>query len=350
MAAHYEYTLSFTYQGKRYKVRANTKEELYEKKANRIRDLKDGIVILDSRTTVDTWAENAFHVYKKNVSGLPEMLLRYNKYIKPFLGSLPIASVKSMQCQSVLNECEGMSFSHCSKLRQELSFIFQTAVDNEMILKNPAAKLTLPECVKGSRRSITDHERKHLQLVFEQYSPFILFMLMLRCGCRPTEAMNLIGRDIDHEQKLLHIRGTKTVNSDRYVPIPDDLYPMIRNTKPFDPIAPNNAGKIHTESSYRNIRDRLKRELNLSMGCKTYRNALIPPYPLSEDFNPYCLRHTYCTDLCRAGVDVRTAQKLMGHSSITITADIYTHVDLGEIMKAGEMINSYHASRKMIAK
>ena len=53
------------------------------------------------------------------------------------------------------------------------------------------------------------------------------------------------------------------------------------------------------------------------------------------------LPHTYYTDLCRAGVDIRTAQRLMGHANISITADIYTHVDVNEIMKAGELLNQY---------
>lgn len=80
--------------------------------------------------------------------------------------------------------------------------------------------------------------------------------------------------------------------------------------------------------------------MNISMGCKTYRNALVPPLPLAEDFCPYCLRHTYCTNLQKAGVDVRTAQKLMGHASVSTTVNIYTHVDHEEILKAGKLINS----------
>ena len=82
------------------------------------------------------------------------------------------------------------------------------------------------------------------------------------------------------------------------------------------------------------------------MGCKTYRNALIPPYPLADDFVPYCLRHTYCTDLCKAKIDVRTAQRLMGHANISITADIYTHVDFDDIQEAGEKLNLYLTSQK----
>ena len=74
------------------------------------------------------------------------------------------------------------------------------------------------------------------------------------------------------------------------------------------------------------------------MGCEVYRNELIPPLPLAPDFVPYMFRHTYCTDLQKKGIDIRTAQKLMGHSSILITAEIYTHVDTKEIVKAGKIL------------
>lgn len=74
------------------------------------------------------------------------------------------------------------------------------------------------------------------------------------------------------------------------------------------------------------------------MGCEVYRNELIPPLPLAPDFVPYMFRHTYCTDLQKKGIDIRTAQKLMGHSSISITAEIYTHVGTKEIVKAGKIL------------
>ena len=337
----YGYRLRFTYEGKRYEVSADTLEEAYTKKIRKIETLKDRSIIYSPQTTVDKWADICYKTYKSNVKGLPEMLLRYDKYIKPAIGSVPVSKVTAIHCQGILNGCSGMSFSHLDKLRQEIKFIFETAVDNDLIKKNPAAKIKLPEYSKGERRSITDHEREHLYLVYEDYKPFLLFILMLECGCRPEEACELIGRDIDHKNRLLHIRGTKTPKSDRYVPIPATLYDTIKDTKPFEPVSPNNAGRAHTKSSYNDLRKRLKRELNLSMGCRTYRNALVPPYPLAEDFEPYCLRHTYCTDLCKANVDVRTAQRLMGHANIQITANIYTHVDKAQIMDAGVLLNAY---------
>lgn len=350
MAKKYQYETTFTYLGKRYHVYANSEKELYTKMANKKRDLKDGVLILDSNTTVDTWTAKAYSVYKSQVKNLKGMQSRYDVHISPYIGKMPVSAVKSSQCQELLNRCAGMSFSHVNKLRQELRFIFDMAIENDMILKNPAAKCVLPEYYKGKRRSITDVEREHFYRVCEKDPAFNLFMLMLRCGCRPEEAINLQGRDIDHKQKIIHIRGTKSENADRYVPIPDDLYEIIKNVKGFSIVFPNRAGNKHTDKSYQRLTERLRREMNISMGCKLYRNALVAPLPLAEDFTPYCLRHTYCTDLCRAGVDVRVAQKLMGHSSISITANIYTHIDMDEIVKAGEKLNIFLNSGQKISK
>lgn len=65
--------------------------------------------------------------------------------------------------------------------------------------------------------------------------------------------------------------------------------------------------------------------MNIEMGCKTFKGGLVPPYPVAEDLVMYCLRHTYCTDLQAAGVPINVARELMGHSDISITAQIYTH-------------------------
>ena len=46
-----------------------------------------------------------------------------------------------------------------------------------------------------------------------------------------------------------------------------------------------------------------------------------------EEFTAHQLRHTYCSMLQWSGVDIKTAQELMGHSEYGVTANIYTHVD-----------------------
>ena len=182
------------------------------------------------------------------------------------------------------------------------------------------------------RRALTSEERKFFVQVGLEDRRFYLFMLMLFCGCRPSEASECMGKDIKHsEHPMLHIRGTKTALSDREVPIPDILYQKIKNTPKNEYIACTNTG--HKISPYERRREwkYFTRCINMAMGAKTYRNALIPPLPLADDLEPYCLRHEYCTELARRGIDIRIAQKLMGHSTITLTANIYTNLQSSDL-------------------
>ena len=145
----YKYRTTFTYNGKRYDVRANTLEDLYAKKAIRKKELKDNVIIYDRNISVDEWAKKAFQTYKSGVKGFNDIDARYRKYISPYIGIKPIGTIKAVECQTILNNCSGMSFSHCAKLKQELSFIFESAVENQIIPFNPARKLRLPDNKKG---------------------------------------------------------------------------------------------------------------------------------------------------------------------------------------------------------
>ncbi|WP_279233035.1 tyrosine-type recombinase/integrase [Fonticella tunisiensis] len=55
------------------------------------------------------------------------------------------------------------------------------------------------------------------------------------------------------------------------------------------------------------------------------------------------LRHTYATKLFEAGVPLKTVSELLGHSNISITANIYTHVMPKEKITAAEKLNSLFA-------
>lgn len=345
----YAYRTSFTFDGIRYHVNADSERELIEKKTNKLRDLKEGKVTIGENMPVKKWAVMAFDTYKHGIKPETRRNIDYRmeKHVYSVIGMMPIRSVRSINLQQILNNASDCSAWTIDKLTQEIRFIFSTAYKNKVIIENPAENLVKPTGKrKETRRSITEVEKKHFFAVCKKDQRFSLFLLMYNCGCRPAEAIKAIGRDIEIIDGVpqLHIRGTKSANADRYVPIPDDFYAEIRNTPPFAPIAPNRQGEAHTEATYKRLRESLYRAMNISMGCKVFRNALIPPYPLAPDFEPYCLRHTYCTELAKSGVDVRTAQKLMGHSSIQITADIYTHIDQSDIAKASQKINEYRAA------
>ena len=338
------YTKGFTFDGKRYKVRGKSEQEAIIKMANKIRDLEEGRVILSSSMTVKDWANRAVDVYKTSQAEITKnTFIRVMKHcVLEHIGNMRLSDVKPLHCQQVINMQAGNSKAYINQVYQMLNFIFRTAVDNELILKNPAEKITRPNGTKTCRRAITEQERYHLLKVCETDDRFILFLLMLYCGCRPSEAREVKGMDIKilEGQPVLHIRGTKTANADRLVPIPDILYQRIQGASKFDYLCTTGAGKKYNQTSYRRLCERLYRELNISMGCAVYRNQLIAPFPLADDFVPYNLRHTYCTDLQKKGIDIRTAQYLMGHSDISLTANIYTHADNSTILEAAKIINS----------
>lgn len=333
---------SFTFEGKRYYVRGETEREVYEKIAIRKRDLEEGRVVITGNMRVKEWIDRVLEVYKPNVSEeyLEQMKLRIRKHIVSEIGSYPVKSIRPLQCQAILNRQKGCSKSHIDKLYHELFFIFEKAKSNHLILENPAADLEKPEGYKKPMRSLTEYEREHWLSIMDDDPRFMLFQLMYYCGCRPGEAAGVLRSDLRRTGDFyqLHIRGTKTENSDRYVPVPLDLLYKIKRMPSDRLIAPNNAGQMHTESSYNRLVKSLKRSLNISMGCKVYRNQLIPPYPLAEDFVPYMFRHTYCTDLQKKGVDIRIAKDLMGHADISTTANIYTHQDEDTIGCAAQLL------------
>lgn len=334
---------TFTFEGKRYTVRGKTERETIEKLVLKKKALEEGKTVVSSNMTVETWAYKAVDAYKLNQKEVTRKTYigRMRHCVLEELGSMPLKSVKPIHCQEVLNLQAGKSKAHISEVYQILKFIFGKAAENRLIPVNPAEHIVKPLGTKTYRRALTDEEYSHFLLVSENEPRFILFLLMIFCGCRPSEAMEAQGRDIEEigGYHTLHIRGTKTAKADRIVPLPDILYQKIKSTAPFSYISPNAAGNKHTQKSYQRLCNYLRREMNISMGCRVYRNQLIPPYPLADDFVPYNLRHTYCTNLQKQGVDIRTAQYLMGHSDIQMTANIYTHADKTTIVEAAKIIS-----------
>lgn len=344
MPKQYKYRESFTFDGKRYEVRANTKEELERKKVNKLRDLEEGRIIVDSSMTVKSWVEICIRDYKTGVA--PSTLANYkskaNHWIVEKIGNLKVKDVKEIHCQGILNDMAEQELAQYTirKVAEILRFVFERAKKNHLIFYNPAEDLSIPSGDKTTRRSITESERKYILEVADTNPKYVYFLFMLYCGCRPSEAAEIKGMDITkiEEKNVLHIRGTKSKNADRYVPIPNELYKRLPKVNKIDYMFKNEAGGKLSAGNRNVLWKHFRRDLNIAMGCEVYRNQLIPPFPVAPDLVPYCLRHTFCTDLQKKDVDIRMAQYLMGHADIKLTANIYTHTDTEMIVKVAEKI------------
>lgn len=79
---------------------------------------------------------------------------------------------------------------------------------------------------------------------------------------------------------------------------------------------------------------------------KAKKQKLIPINP-AEDLEPYLLRHTFCTNCQAAGVPLNVAKELMGHSDISVTAKIYTHMVV-EVFEQNRKRLAEYANQKEI--
>lgn len=344
MAKEFNYRKTFTFEGKRYSVYADTEVEAEVKKALKLKELEEGRYVVKKDMSFERWAIICMETYRQPVvteKTYENYMSILKRCVLKHIGHKSLGKIKPLDCQRVMNAQAGKSTYQINMTFRLMNFVFDKAVREKLILENPASALSKPKGNKKKRRAVTPAEREAFLKVSEDTDRFNVFLLMYYCGCRPGEAMISKGSDIEDVNgvPMLHIRGTKTEYADRYVPMPKALYERLKGIPHNEYLATNADGKKFTEQAYKRCWNKLWREMNIEMGCEVYRNELIPPYPLADDFVPYCLRHTYCTDLQKKGIDIRTAQRLMGHADIRMTANVYTHVDEESILEAAKILS-----------
>ena len=173
---------------------------------------------------------------------------------------------------------------------------------------------------EGRRRSITDQERTAILKLAETHRAGLWVLTLLYTGMRPGETAALTWADIDFDANEIHvhaaresgsgkIKGTKTEAGLRDIPMRSELRQRLlaARGKPFSPVFPTQAGNPQNENSLRRLWTGFKRDLDIAMGAEVYRNQIVRSV-VAPDLTPYCLRHTFCTDLQRAGVPLNVAK------------------------------------------
>lgn len=333
------------YNGRQYEATAKTEREALTLLAEKLAAAKRGEEAIGGHMTVDTWFRKWKALYK-DPRGLTAKSLgmydeKYNSYIHPRVGHMKLLDVRDYHLQGVLNEQAGKSRSHVEKLRRVMREMFHRAYRSRMIPYDPAEDLELPNCTEQSRRSITDAERKVILAVAEDHPAGLWVLTMLYTGMRPGEIAALSCADVDLAGNEIHVhaavesgsarvKAPKTEAGIRDIPIHAALLPRLRaaveGRPPFEPVFVTSAGNRLNTGAQSRLWKSFRRAMALHMGAQLYRNKLVSD-PVAADLCPYCLRHTFCTDLERAGVPLNVAKVLMGHSDIQVTANIYTHKD-----------------------
>ena len=320
------------YNGKKYEATGKTELEAMTKLADKLAAAKRGEESIGGTMTVNAWFRQWFELYKQE-KGLTEKSMKmyvekYSNHIKPAIGTMKIKDTKDVHLQRIMNRQAGLSDSHAKKVRIVLRGMFRRARQSRIIPYDPAERLELPDVSRGSHRSITEEERKALFKAAETHWAGLWVLTLLYTGMRPGETASLTWTDVDFDRNEIHVHtakesGSRTVKAPkteagiRDLPIHSDLLWRLREARgdPFSLVFPTKAGTMQNESSMRRMWKSFQKKMEEENG------------PVAKDFTPYCLRHTFCTDLQNAGVQINNAKELMGHSDIQTTANIYTHRD-----------------------
>lgn len=274
---------------------------------------------------------------------------------KEKFGSQKIRNVKISDAKLFLiklQQEDGKSYSTIHNVRGVLRPAFQMAVDDDIIVKNPFGFQLQTVLVNDSvtREAITkDQMRKFLKFVHDDvvYCKYYeVVYILFHTGMRISEFCGLTLRDIDLEKKTVNIDHqlqrtsdmryivveTKTDAGKRKIPITDDVAAMFqaiiedREPPAVEKIIDGYSGFLFY-SKEGNPLVAMHWQHRFNHMVKRYNDIYRVQMP---NITPHVCRHTYCSNQAKAGMNPKTLQYLMGHSDISVTMNVYTHINFDD--------------------
>lgn len=341
-----------TYLGKHYDIRAKSKPELDEKLRAKRKEIESGSRLIDKHITVAQWGEHWLATYKQDVTDVTrrQIAMKLKNYIYPTIGMMPVSQVRPINCQAVINSAAHLAPSTIKWLRAYLNELFKAAKKNGLCRDNPAEDLPIPRNKKPvERRSLTDRERLILLETCKTHPLGLWVQFQLYTGLRPAESFALTFGDIQNGWITVskavdgqgNIKTPKTINGFRKVPVTAALAAILPTGAPDEYVFTRRCGKPfnrhHTSRLFESFRAAMEEteQAMIAAGQLSPLKEALPP------LIPYDLRHTFCTDMERAGVPINVASRIMGHSNISITAKVYTHTSDDVISQARDALNAF---------
>ena len=231
---------------------------------------------------------------------------------KEAFGKKTIRSVKTSDAKLFLiklQQEDGKSYSSIHTIRGVLRPAFQMAVDDDILVKNPFGFQLSGVLVNDAvtRDAITkDQMRKFLKFVHDDvvYCKYYeVVYILFHTGMRISEFCGLTLKDIDLENR--------TVNIDHQLQRTSDMRYIIETTK--------------TDAGTRVL------PITVAMHWQHRFNHMVGRYNdiyrvQMPNITPHVCQHTYCSNMAKSGMNPKTLQYLMGHSDISVTMNVYTHI------------------------
>lgn len=256
-----------------------------------------------SKYTLYQWLGEWLEIYKKpHVAPLTYKDIENSiaLHIKTQIADINLNDLSSLEVEQCLNKIS------TSRMRKFVYHIFNNSLAKayklKLISENIMSNVNSVKHKYKNGRALTVKEQQKLLELVKGTKYEIAYKLFFLTGCRRNEIFLIKWEDIDFKNNILHIRGTKTSLSNRYIP----LFPKLKELFKVIP---------------------RKNEFVLDFSCNAIKcnfKRLKDVYKLT--YSIHSLRHTFATRCLEQGISMKVVQKWLGHSRLDTTANIYTHV------------------------
>ena len=365
--------------GKKRTIYAVTLAELREKEKQIERDLQDGI----DTSKGDMTLNQLFHAYMDTKSDLRDstrcnyLAVWKNAIEHTDLANMKIAKIKQLHVRAFYSGLVKAGYAaNTIKLYHNLIYpALELAVDSDIIRKNPAK-----DCKKGiggtkkERTAMTIAEQeKMLDFVkssnrYSIYYPMLIFALST--ALRVGELTGLRWADVDWKQSVIHVRQQliyknlgdgcrfhiqplKTEAGRRDIPMTANARKSLMKQRELslmlgknakiqeiegitDFVFINSQGKPYATNAINFALDNAVKAYNKSEEIKAGNEHRYPE--LLPHVSAHILRHTACTRLAETGLEPKVLQYIMGHANVSVTLDVYTHLDFTQIQEKMEAV------------
>lgn len=333
----------------------HTQSEVLAERENYKRMLEQGLREESQGLTLSAYSARWLPAYHAEAG-----TKQYNQYAKIIdrlceaYGDQRMTDITTTDIQNFFSGLIGLSDSYLKKHKSTVKGIFEAAVDDGVIPRSPyTGKVKVPKGESGTHRAIEPWERDIVHQLAAAHRFGRGAMLMLYGGLRRGEALAFdIDRDVDFKNNRIYIRETvafddsnqgtikkpKTAAGERdlplFKPLREALYGLhgkavnsegggIISNQAFKSMWRsylNEAGIIHNDGR----RKRWVGHTKTDKAALERGEEITPWEPVAVQ--PYDLRHSFCTMLYDANVDLKTAMKWMGHADEKMILRIYAHL------------------------
>ena len=241
---------------------------------------------------------------------------------------------------------DGRGYSSIHSIRGVLKPAFQMAYTEDIIRRNPFEfRLDIIPNNTQKRVALTPKQQEQFLEYIRNDAHFCRYLdeikILLGTGMRISEFCGLTISDLDFDRRRIrvdhqlvrtrdgkrYIEKTKTECGCRYIPMSDEVYESFynilsnRKKQKKEVMIDGYAGFILLDKNG-NPKVAMHIQKVVQRLCQKYNEENIIPLPR---ITPHVFRHTFCTNMANAGMDLKSLQYLMGHSDASVTLNVYTH-------------------------